>query len=88
MIARPTTSNCGPSSFLSRIVTKTECQTESDWVKFLNKKSSASIQWNCYWWKCPPPLLRSPRLDHIFIFGLQKATFYKVDRLLRQFQYE
>ena len=88
MIVRSTTGNYGPSSFLSRIVTKTECQTESDWVKFLNKKSSASIQWNCYWWKCPPPLLRSPRLDHIFIFGLQKATFYKVDRLLRQFQYE
>ena len=30
MIAMPTTSNYGPSSFLSRIVIKTECQTESD----------------------------------------------------------
>ena len=48
MIARPTTSNCGPSSFLSRAVIKTKCQTESDCVKFLNKKSSTSIQWNCY----------------------------------------
>ena len=88
MIAMPTTSNYGPSSFLSRIVIKTECQTESDQVKFLNKKSCASIQWNYYWWKCPPPLLRSLGLDHIFIVGLRKATFYKVDRLLRQFQYE
>ena len=44
MIARPTTCNYGPSSFLSRTVIKTECQTESDWVKFLNKKSSASIR--------------------------------------------
>ena len=88
MIARPTTSNYGSSSFLSRTVIKTECQNESDWVKFLNKKYSALIWWNCYWWKCPPPLLRSPGLDHIFIVGLQRATFYKVDRRLRQFQYE
>ena len=36
MIARPTAGNDGPSSFLSRTVIKTECQTESDWVKFLN----------------------------------------------------
>ena len=26
--------------------------------------------------------------DHIFIVGLRRATFYKADRLLRQFQYE
>ena len=36
MIARPTTGNYGPSSLLSRTVIKTECQIESDWVKFLN----------------------------------------------------
>lgn len=83
MIARPTTSNYGPSSFLSRTVIKTECQTENDWGKFLNKKSSTSIQWNYYWWKCPPPLLRSPGSDHIFIVGLRRVAFYKADRLLR-----
>ena len=83
MIARPTTGNYGPSSFLSMTVIKIECQTESDWVKFLNEKSSASIRWNCYWWKFPPPLLQSLRLDHIFIVGLRRATFYKADRLLR-----
>ena len=88
MIARPTVGNYGPKSFLSRTVIKTECQTESDWVKFLNKKSSALIRWNCYWWKCPPPLLRSPGSNHIFIVGLRRATFYKANRLLRQFQYE
>jgi len=33
-------------------------------------------------------LLRSPRLDHIFIVGLRRATFYKANKLLRQFQYE
>ena len=88
MIAKPTTGNYGPSSFLSRTIIKTEGQIESDWVKFLNKKSSTSIQWNYYWWKCPPPLLRSLGLDHIFIVGLRRATFYKADRLLRQFQYE
>jgi len=38
--------------------------------------------------KCPPPLLRSPRSDHIFIVGLQRAISYKADKLLRQFQYE
>ena len=43
MIARPTTSNYGPSSVLSRTIIKIMCQTESDWVKFLNKKSGASI---------------------------------------------
>ena len=43
MIARPTNGNYGLSSFLSRTIIKIECQTESDWVKFLNKKSSASI---------------------------------------------
>ena len=30
MIVRPTTGNHGPSSFLSRTVIKTKCQTESD----------------------------------------------------------
>ena len=30
MIAKPTTGNYGPSSFLSRTVIKTECQTKSD----------------------------------------------------------
>ena len=88
MIAKPKTVNYGPSSFLSRIVIKIECQIESDWVKFLSKKSSTLIQWNCYWWKCPPPLLWSPRSDHIFIVGFWRATFHKADRLLRQFQYE
>ena len=44
MIAKPNTGNYGPSSFLSRAIIKTECQTESDWVKFLDKKSSTSIQ--------------------------------------------
>ena len=88
MIAKPTTGHYGPSSFLNRFVIKTKCQTESDWVKFLDKKSSTLIQWECYWWKCPPPLLRSLGLDHIFLVGLWRATFYKGDRLLRQFKYE
>ena len=30
MIVKPTTSNYGPSSFLSRAVIKNECQIESD----------------------------------------------------------
>ena len=83
MIAKPTTSNYGPSSFLSRVVIKTECQTEIDWMKFLDKKSSSSIQWDCYWWKWPPFLLRSPRSDHFLLVGLRMATFYEEDRLLR-----
>ena len=88
MIAKPKSGNYGPSNFLSRAVIKTECQIESDQVKFLDKKSNTSIQWDCYWWKCPPPLLRSPGLDRIFFVGLQRATFYKGDRLLRQFKYK
>ena len=88
VIATPTVANYGPSNFLSRTVLKTECQIESNWMKFMNKKFSVLIRWNCYWWKCPPPLLRSPGSDHIFIVGLRRATFYKADRLLRQFQYE
>ena len=48
MIAMPTVVDYGPSNFLNRTVLKTEYQTESDWVKFLNKKSSVSIGWNCY----------------------------------------
>ena len=88
MIAKPTTSNYGPGSFLSRVVIKTECQIERDWVKFLDKKPSTSIQWDNYWWKCPPPLLRSPGSNHIFLVGLRRATFYKGDKLLRQFKYE
>ena len=88
MIAKPTTSNYRPSNFLSRAVIKTECQTESDWVKFLDKKSSTLIQWNCYWWKCPPTLPRSPGSNHIFLVGLWRVTFYKGDKLLRQFKYE
>ena len=43
MIAKPTTGNYEPSSFLSRAIIKIECQTESNWVKFLDKKSSTSI---------------------------------------------
>ena len=88
MIAKPTTSNYGPSRFLSRAIIKTKCQTESDWVKFLGKKSNTSIQWDYYWWKFPPSLLRSPGSDHILFVRLQRATFYKGDRLLRQFKYE
>ena len=88
MIGMPTIADYGPGNFLSRIVLKTDCQTESDWVKFLNNKSNVSIRWNCYWWKCPPPLLQSLGSDHIFIVGLRRAIFYKADRLLRQFQYE
>ena len=88
MVAKPTTGNYGPNSFLSRAVIKTECQTESDWVKFLGKKSSSLIQWDCYWWKCPPPILWSLGLNHIFLVGLQRATFYKGDGLLRQFKYK
>ena len=88
MIAKPTTGNYGPGSFLSKDAIKTKCQTENDWMKFLDKKSSTSIQWDCYWWKCPPPLLRSLGSDHIFLVGLRKATFYKGDRLFRQFKYE
>ena len=68
--------------------TDTKCQIESNWVKFLDKKSNISIRWNCYWWKCPPHLLWSLGSDHIFLVGLRRATFYKADRLLRQFQYE
>ena len=30
MIAKPTTGNYGPGSFLSRVILKTECQTKSD----------------------------------------------------------
>ena len=88
MIAAPTIADYRLGNFLSKTVLKIECQTESDWVKFLNKKSSVSIQWNCYWWKCPSPLLRSLGSNHIFIVELTRATFYKVDKLLRQFQYE
>ena len=36
----------------------------------------------------PPPLLWSPKSYHIFIVRLQNATFYKADKLLRQFQYK
>ena len=83
MIAKPRTGNYRPSNFLSRAVIKTKCQTENNWVKFLDKKSSTSIQWDYYWWKCPPHLLWSLGSDHIFLFGLRRATFYKGDRLLR-----
>ena len=86
MTAKPSSDNYGPSSFLSRAVIKTECQTESDWIKFLDKKSSTSIQWDCYWWKCPPPLLGSLGSYHIFLVGLQRATFYKGDRLFKAIQ--
>ena len=88
MIATPIVANYGPSNFLGRAILKTECQTESNQVKVLNKKFGVSIRWNCYCWKCPPPLLRSQGSDHIFIVGLRRATFYKDDRILRQFQYE
>ena len=43
MIATPTIADYGPSNFLSRTILKTECQTESDWVKYLNKTSSVLI---------------------------------------------
>ena len=86
-IFTPIVANYGPSNFLSRAVLKTKCQTESNWVKFLNKKSSISIRWDCYWWKCQPHLLWSPGSDHIFLVRLMRANFYKANGLLRQFQY-
>ena len=39
-------------------------------------------------WKCPPLLLRSPGSDQIFLVRLWRATFYKGDKLLKQFKYE
>ena len=48
MIATPIVANYGSSNFLSRAVLKTKCQIESDWVKFLDKKSNISIRWDCY----------------------------------------
>ena len=74
MIVTPTIANYGPSNFPSKAVLKTKCQAKSDWVKFLDKKSNISIQWDCYWWKCPSPLSRSPGSDHIFLVGLRRAT--------------
>ena len=47
MIAMPIIGIYGPSSFLSRAVINIVCQTKSVWVKFLDKKSSTSIQWDC-----------------------------------------
>ena len=49
MIAKPKTGNYRPSSFLRRAIIKTKSQTKSDWMKFLDKKSSTSIQWDYYW---------------------------------------
>ena len=43
MIAKSTIGNYWPTSFLSRTAIRNECQIESDWVKFLNEKSNASI---------------------------------------------
>ena len=40
MIATTTVANYGPSNFPNRAILKTKCQTEKDWVKFLEKKSS------------------------------------------------
>ena len=85
MIAKPTISNYDPNNFPSRAVVKTKCQTEKDWIKFLEKKSSLLIRWNYYWWKCPPLLLRPPRSDYIFLVDLRRATFYKANKLLRKF---
>ena len=48
MIAKPTTGHYGPSSFLNRFVIKTKCQTESDWVKFLDKKSRIGPYLPCW----------------------------------------
>ena len=48
MIATPIVANYGSRNFLSRAVLKTKCQIESDWVKFLDKKSNISIRWDCY----------------------------------------
>ena len=43
MISMPTVVDRGLGNFLSKTALKTECQIKSDWVKFLNKKSSFSI---------------------------------------------
>ena len=43
MIATSIVAKYGPSNFPSRAVLKTKCQTESHWVKFLDKKSNISI---------------------------------------------
>ena len=77
MIATQNVSNYGPNNFPNRAVLKTKCQTEKNWVKFLRKKFILLIHWKCYWWKCPPLLLRTPRSNHIILVGLRRATFYK-----------
>ena len=38
IIAKPTTGNYGPNSFLSKTVIKNECQIESDWGEVLEQE--------------------------------------------------
>ena len=88
LVLPPTMSPYGPEHYRGRSLKRTSCVTEQDWIKHLKEKSSASILWHCSWWGCQNPRLRSSGWDHLFLMGLRKASFYKGDRLLRQFDLE
>lgn len=64
------------------------CKTQDKWTDFLCQRTNHNIRWECTWWRCDFPMFRSPGWDHIFLVGLRITSFYKYDRLLRQFGLE
>ena len=64
------------------------CKTQDKWTDFLCQRTNHNIGWECTWWRCDFPMFRSPGWDHIFLVGLRITSFYKYDRLLRQFGLE
>ena len=73
-----------PKQYFGRKLVRFDCESGKDWVLFFSERTAATIRWDCYWLGCPPPLLRSPDWDHIFLAGLtrlRKSSSYKGERL-------
>ena len=85
ILSLPTVATYGPADYVGRKLQLFGCQTEKEWTYFLSKKDGQNIRWNCHWWKCPYPLLRSPNRDHIFLVGLRSVSFYRGERIVSQF---
>ena len=85
LIAPPTVAIYKPKHYKTRSLTRPDLQSEKDFLVELCRRTGKHIRWSCPWWQCGLPILRSPGRDHVSVFGLGSNSFYRGDRVFRQF---
>ncbi|GMY38586.1 hypothetical protein FCV25MIE_33830 [Fagus crenata] len=85
LVAPPTVAIYKPKHYKTRSLTRPDLQSEKDFLVELCRRTGKHIRWSCPWWQCGLPILRSPGRDHVSVFGLGSNSFYRGDRVFRQF---